>query len=91
MPWLLPFILGWWGSHWFRNWWPGIEYDAPKPGGGDPWMGLIIGIASGVVAVIVTPMFGASEPMPGVFAAVATGAVTAHIVGALFGGLRKKG
>jgi len=73
MEWLLPFILGWWGTHW----WPGIEVDAPRPGGGDPWWGLVIGIVAGVVAVVVLPMAGNSEPMPGAVAASIVGSAPA--------------
>ena len=87
MEWLLPFILGWWGTHW----WPGIEVDAPRPGGGDPWWGLVIGIVAGVVAVVVLPMAGMSEPMPGAFAAIAIGAVAGHVVRAVLGAVMGKG
>ena len=91
MDWLLPFVLGWWGSHWWhRNWWPGVQYDAPKPGGGDPWLGLGLGVVGGIGAIILTRMtLVNSEPMPGVIASIAAGAVLSSIAAALIGGMRK--
>jgi hypothetical protein len=90
MDWLVPFILGWWGSHWWhRNWWPGIEYDAPKPGGGDPWLGLGLGLISGIAAVIVVRLTGMnSDPMPGVIAAIASGGVASSIIATVVRGMR---
>ena len=80
---LLPFILVWWGSHW----WPGVEAGAPKPGSGDPW---ILGIVGGLAAILVMRLTGAStDPMAAAIAAVASGAVGSRIVGGLLGLVRK--
>ena len=89
MAWLVPVIVGWWGT----VWWPGIERDAPPKGPlPDPWWWkLAIGVIGGGAAVLV---LGASEPMPGVAAlssnpmpglvvALATGGVTRAVLGAI--------
>lgn len=92
MSWLFPFILGWWGSRWGgRNWWPGIEVDAPPPGGGDPWWGLVAGIVGGVAAIVIVPLAGEiADPVTGALLAIGSGAVGAHVIGALLGAFRGK-
>ena len=84
MLWLVFFIAGWFGT----NWWPGIEKDAPKPGGGgDPWWTRwIVGIVGGIAAVVVLRLApGFSNPMPGLVASIATGSVAAAIVRPILG------
>ncbi|MGH6787964.1 MAG: hypothetical protein ACREBO_14140 [Novosphingobium sp.] len=90
MTWLIPFIVGWWGT----MWWPGITHDAP-PLGPHPepwWWRLGVGILGGVAAIVV---LGAarlsSEPMPGIIAALATGGVAAGILGAVRSATRSPG
>ena len=87
MDWILPFILGWWGSHW----WPGIEVDAPKPGGGDPWGPWIGGIVGGLSAILLIRLIGASSDLlVGAVASIAAGAVGSRIVGGVLGQIRSK-
>ena len=84
---LIVFLIGWFGG----TWWPGIEVDAPRPGGGDPWwMRLVIGILAGAAAVVVVQMTHSTmDTLVGVTLAIATGKVTAVIVGAIAGMARK--
>jgi hypothetical protein len=85
---LIVFIVGWFGA----TWWPGIEVDAPKPGGGgDPWwMRLLVGIVAGVAAIGVVEMTHvAMDGLLGVTVAIATGKVAGVIVGAVTGMARK--
>jgi len=85
---LIVFIVGWFGA----TWWPGIEVDAPKPGGGgDPWwMRLLAGIVAGVAAIGVVEMTHvAMDGLLGVTVAIATGKVAGVIVGAVTGMARK--
>ena len=82
MAWLIPFIVGWWGT----VWWPGIEVDAPPKGPyPEPWWWRIgIGVAGGVAAVVVLGASRAfSEPMPGIVAALAAGGVVKTILAPL--------
>ena len=74
---LLFFIGGWFGT----VWWPGIEVDAPRPGGGDPWWTRWVhGAIGGVAAVAILGKLAAfSEPMPGILGAIAVGSVAAAI------------
>ena len=87
MPMLITFIVGWFGS----TWWPGIEVDAPRPGGGDPWwLRLLIGVIAGVAAVVVIQASHvAMDGLLGVTLAIATGKVTGSIVSAVAGMARK--
>ena len=89
------FVLGWFGKYW----WPGIEVDAPRPGGGDPWWNLVIGAASGVITMVVmggiansNPMPGiaSADPMPGLVAAIAVGCIAGRTLTALSGLMRSK-
>jgi hypothetical protein len=84
---LIVFLVGWFGA----TWWPGIEVDAPRPGGGDPWwMRLLVGIVAGVAAVAVIGVTHvAMDSLLGVTAAIATGKVAGSIVGAFAGMARK--
>ena len=87
-PMLIVFIVGWFGA----TWWPGIEVDAPKPGGGgDPWwMRLVVGVVAGVAAVAVARVTNvAMDSLLGVTTAIATGKVAGVIVGAIAGMARK--
>jgi hypothetical protein len=86
-PLLIVFIIGWFGA----TWWPGIEVDAPRPGGGDPWwMRLLVGILAGAVAVGVVQMTHvAVDSLLGITAAIATGKVVGSIIGAVAGMARK--
>ncbi|MBV9884788.1 MAG: hypothetical protein JO276_17400 [Sphingomonadaceae bacterium] len=87
MPMLIVFIVGWFG----QTWWPGIEVDAPRPGGGDPWwLRVLAGVVAGVVAVVVVQVTHTSmDTLLGVTLALATGKVTGVIIGALAGMTRK--
>ena len=86
MTWLIYFIAGWFGSHW----WPGIEVDAPKPGGGDPWwMRLVVGAIAGGAAIYVVGATQMSDPMPGMLLSIATGCVVGKILGGVMGMMRK--
>lgn len=87
MPMFIVFIVGWFGS----NWWFGMEFDAPKPGGGDPWwMRLLVGVVAGVAAVAVIEMSHiAMDSLLGVTLAIATGNVAGTIVRAVAGMARK--
>jgi hypothetical protein len=81
-------ILGWFGS----VWWPGIEVDAPRPGGGgDPWWTrLLLGVVGAVSAIVVARIAGAGvEPVAGAIVAIAAGRVGAGIVGALLAAARR--
>lgn len=94
MTWLIPFIVGWWGT----LWWPGITHDAPPKGPlPDPWWWRIaLGIAGGLGAIVLIsiargsaePVPGISvafsEPMPGIAAALAAGGV----IRSVFSGIR---
>jgi hypothetical protein len=84
---LIVFIVGWFGA----TWWPGIEVDAPRPGGGDPWwMRLVIGVVAGVAAVaVVNVSHAAMDTLLGITTAIATGKVAGVIVGAVAGMARK--
>ena len=86
-PMLIVFIIGWFGA----TWWPGIEVDAPRPGGGDPWwMRLLVGIVAGVAAVAVVQISHvAMDGLLGVTTAIATGKVAGSIIGAVAGMARK--
>jgi len=87
-PMLIVFIIGWFGA----TWWPGIEVDAPRPGGGgDPWwMRLVVGVLAGVAAVAVVQVSHvAMDSLLGVTAAIATGKVAGSIVGAITAMARK--
>lgn len=86
MEWLPLFIVGWFGS----VWWPGIEVDAPPPGGDPWWWRLAIGIIGGIAAIYVVRLSGMnSDPMPGFVLGIAAGCVAGRIVGALKGAMRK--
>ncbi|MEA3064769.1 MAG: hypothetical protein QOJ27_1215 [Sphingomonadales bacterium] len=80
-------ILGWFGS----VWWPGIEVDAPRPGGGDPWWTrLLLGAVGAVSAIVVARISGGGlEPVAGAILAIAAGRVGAGIVGALLAAARR--
>ncbi|HYD36066.1 MAG TPA: hypothetical protein VEA60_00525 [Allosphingosinicella sp.] len=85
---LILFIVGWFGS----VWWPGIEVDAPKPGGGDPWWwrGLLLGIVGGASAIIIANVARLDmTSMVGLAVALAAGRVGAGIVGALLSVARR--
>jgi hypothetical protein len=87
-PMLIAFLVGWFGS----TWWPGIEVDAPRPGGGgDPWwLRLVVGAIAGIAAIIVVQMTHvALDTLIGVTTAIATGKVVGSIVGAVAGMARK--
>ena len=89
MDWLIYFIAGWFGSHW----WPGIEVDAPPPHDPGPWWRLVVGIIAGGVAIYVTGAVGlsnaGSNPMPGIVLGIATGCVVAKILGGVMGMMRR--
>jgi len=79
---LIPFITGWFGS----VWWPGIERDAPKPGGDpQPWRGLLLGIVGGASAVVVGRLVPGMEGMAAVVVAIAAGRVGSGIVDSAMG------
>jgi hypothetical protein len=84
---LIVFIVGWFGA----TWWAGIEVDAPRPGGGDPWwLRLVIGVVAGVAAVaVVNVSHAAMDTLLGITTAIATGKVAGVIVGAVAGMARK--
>jgi hypothetical protein len=87
-PMLIAFILGWFGA----TWWPGIEVDAPRPGGGgDPWwLRPVAGIIAGIGAIIVVQMTHVPlDGLLGVALAIGTGKVVGSIVGAAAGATRK--
>ena len=70
------FILGWFGTHWWGEW-----FDAPNPHDPQPWARLVTGIVGGIAAVVVSRVgVGSSDPMPGVVLSIATGRVAAAIV-----------
>jgi hypothetical protein len=75
------FILGAFGG----VWWPGIEIDAPRPGGGDPWwMSLLMIVVGGVSAIGIsqaTPL--GVETVTGIAVAIASGKVGAAVVRAI--------
>jgi len=81
------FILGAFGG----LWWPGIEVDAPRPGGGDPWwwrlVSIVIGGISAIVVAQIQPLELAS--VAGVFVALGAGKVGASVVGAVMSAARK--
>ena len=86
MTWLIYFISGWFGSHW----WPGIEVDAPRPGGGDPWwMRLVVGVIAGGVAVYVVGAVAMTDAMPAMLLSIGTGCVVGKIIGGVMGMMRK--
>jgi len=86
MPMLIVFLIGWFGG----TWWPGIEVDAPPPRGDPWWMRLVVGILAGAAAVVVVQMTHSTmDTLVGVTLAIATGKVTAVIVGAIAGMARK--
>ena len=77
MLWLVPFIVGWWGT----VWWPGIEVDAPPPGGGDWWWRWVVGILGGIGAVVVLGQVPTiTDSLSSIFVALATGGVVRAIV-----------
>jgi len=86
---LVLFITGWFGS----VWWPGIEVDAPKPGGGgDPWWwrGLLLGIVGGASAIVVANVARLDMAnMVGLAVALAAGRVGAGIVGSFLSMARR--
>lgn len=67
------FLIGWLAG----VWWPGIEVDAPRPGGGDPWWwGIVIGAVSGAAAVGLQSVSPVSiETIAGVAVTLGAGAV----------------
>ena len=75
------FILGAFGG----RWWPGIEVDAPKPGGGDPWWGgLVAVIVGGLSAIIVSQIQPIDvATLTGVVVALGAGKVGVTVVGSL--------
>ncbi len=83
------FILGWFGT----VWWPGIEVDAPRPGG-DPqpwWTRVIVAIIGGAAAVGFGRLVGTyADPVSMVFCSLAAGKAAAMIVAPLLGGLGRK-
>ncbi len=84
---LVPFITGWFGS----VWWPGIEVDAPRPGG-DPqpwWTRLLLGIVGGASAILVGRLVPGMDAMSGLVVMIAAGRVGSGIVGAVLGAARK--
>jgi O-antigen ligase len=86
MTWLIYFIAGWFGSYW----WPGIEVDAPRPGGGDPWwMRLVAGVIAGGVAVYVVGAVAMADAMPAMLLSIATGCVVGKLIGGAMGMMRK--
>ena len=82
---VLIFILGGFGV----TWWPGIEIDAPRPGGGgdgEPgWPRLVALAVGGISAVLVSTLTnGLANPALGIPVAIAAG----KFGSAIFGGLR---
>jgi hypothetical protein len=87
MDWLIYFIPGWFGAHW----WPGIEKDAPPPGPHpEPWwVRLLAGIVAGIVAIYVVRASGLSDPMPGMVLSIATGCVVGKLLTGAVGTMTK--
>ncbi len=81
------FILGAFGG----LWWPGIEVDAPRPGGGDPWWGRLVSIVVGGISAIIVAQVGAIDlaTFTGVVVALGSGKVGATIVTAALGAAKK--
>ena len=85
MEWLIYFISGWFGKHW----WPGIEVDAPPPGGDPWWWRLAAGIIAGVVAIYVVGAVRMTDVMPAMLLSIGTGCVVGKILGGVMGMMRK--
>ena len=86
-PWLIIFITGWFGTYW----WPGIEVDAPKPGG-DPqpwWTRWVLGAIGGAAAILVARVTAVpAEALAGLLVSLAAGRVAAGIVAPAFRAIR---
>ena len=84
---LFLFILGAFGG----LWWPGIEVDAPRPGGGDPWWWRLVTVVVGGISAVVVSQIQPIDvaTMTGVFVALGSGKVGATIVGAVLGAAKK--
>ena len=73
-------------------WWPGIEVDAPKPGGGgDPWWGNLVAVIVGGLSALVVSQIQPIDiaTFTGVVVALGSGKVGAAIVGAVLRSARK--
>ena len=81
------FILGAFGG----LWWPGIEIDAPRPGGGDPWWGNLVAVVVGGISALVVSQVQAIDiaTFTGVVVALGSGKVGATVVGAVLRSTRK--
>ena len=81
------FIIGAFGG----LWWPGIEIDAPRPGGGDPWWGRLVAIAVGGISAIIVSQVQPIDvaTLTGIVVALGSGKIGATVVGAVLASTRK--
>ncbi|MES2444083.1 MAG: hypothetical protein V4574_14740 [Pseudomonadota bacterium] len=83
---LFLFIVGAFGG----LWWPGIEVDAPPPGG-DPWwwriLRVIIGGLSAILVAQIQPIDIAT--LTGIVVALGSGKIGVVVVGALLGAAKR--
>lgn len=84
---LFLFIVGAFGG----LWWPGIEVDAPKPGGGDPWWWRILRVIIGGLSAILVDKIQPVDIMTltGVAVALGSGKIGTVVVGALLGAAKR--
>jgi hypothetical protein len=86
--WLIYFISGWFGAHW----WPGIEKDAPGPGPNpEPWWThWVSGVVGGLIAIFVVRLTGLTDATPAILLSIGTGRVVSTILAPVIHGRAKR-